>query len=199
MKCAVHPEVDATGFCRNCGKAMCAACTREVKGALYCEDCLALALSGATAAQAPVATGPTPWVAGVLGLVPGLGAVYNGEYTKAIIQLAIWGGLFAAGMSSIGTLSVLSWIAFGLFPAYLAVESYRVALAKRRGTYETQAELADRQPGSKPIGAMILIALGVLALLGNFNLLRGDWIDKGWPIILIVIGAYMLNRRVKVI
>ena len=41
MKCAVHAEVEATGYCRNCGKALCPACTREVKGALYCEECLA--------------------------------------------------------------------------------------------------------------------------------------------------------------
>ena len=41
MKCAVHSEVDATGYCRNCGKALCAECERNVRGALYCEDCLA--------------------------------------------------------------------------------------------------------------------------------------------------------------
>ena len=41
MKCAVHGEVDATGFCRNCGKAMCAACVRPVRDVYYCEDCLA--------------------------------------------------------------------------------------------------------------------------------------------------------------
>ena len=41
MKCAVHPEVDATGFCRNCGKPMCPACVRPVRDVLYCEDCLA--------------------------------------------------------------------------------------------------------------------------------------------------------------
>ena len=41
MKCAVHTEVDATGYCRNCGKALCPACTREVSGMLYCEACLA--------------------------------------------------------------------------------------------------------------------------------------------------------------
>ena len=41
MKCAVHPEVDATGYCRNCGKALCTACSREVRGMIYCEACLA--------------------------------------------------------------------------------------------------------------------------------------------------------------
>ena len=46
MNCAVHSDVEATGFCRNCGKALCPACTREVRGALYCENCLAGMLSG---------------------------------------------------------------------------------------------------------------------------------------------------------
>ena len=41
MKCAVHTEVDATGYCRNCGKPMCAVCVRPVRDVLYCEDCLA--------------------------------------------------------------------------------------------------------------------------------------------------------------
>ena len=41
MKCAVHSDVDAVGFCRNCGKAMCAACARPVRDTLYCEDCVA--------------------------------------------------------------------------------------------------------------------------------------------------------------
>ena len=50
MKCAVHPEVDATGFCRNCGKALCAECARPVREVLYCENCLAAGM-GMTAPQ----------------------------------------------------------------------------------------------------------------------------------------------------
>ena len=56
MKCAVHPEVDATGYCRNCGKALCPACTRNVQGMVYCEPCL-----GAMLTQQPVQmSGPKP-------------------------------------------------------------------------------------------------------------------------------------------
>jgi len=36
MRCAVHSDVDAVGYCRNCGKAMCSACVRQVRDVLYC-------------------------------------------------------------------------------------------------------------------------------------------------------------------
>src|SRR5262245_11877613 len=55
MKCAVHTEVDATGYCRNCGKPMCSACARPVRDVLYCEDCLATVMGHAPApAPAPL-------------------------------------------------------------------------------------------------------------------------------------------------
>ena len=41
MNCAVHPEREASGYCRHCGKAMCGECSHKVRDVLYCEDCLA--------------------------------------------------------------------------------------------------------------------------------------------------------------
>jgi hypothetical protein len=191
MKCAVHPEVDATGFCRNCGKPLCPECTRDVKGALYCETCVASAISAQMAAPA-VKPDVNPGAAAALGLIPGLGAVYNGEYTKAIVHVAIWGGLLAAGITgALGDLAALGWVAFGLFPIYMAVDSYRVAKARYIG-----APLAEPAPaGRLPIGALVLVGLGILALLGNFGLIRGEVIDRGWPLILIAIGVWLLVKR----
>src|SRR5438128_5080564 len=115
MKCAVHPEVDATGFCRNCGKALCAECARPVREVLYCENCLATGMGMAPPPSQPAANNPyspptytqpgfvppaTPLpvlpgrpsgaIAFMLGLFPGLGAVYNGEYNKALIHIVIF-------------------------------------------------------------------------------------------------------------
>ena len=45
------------------------------------------------------------------------------------------------------------------------------------------------------MGAVILIGLGVLFLLGNFGLLREDWLDKGWPLILVAVGVALLFRQ----
>ncbi|MFZ0738017.1 MAG: B-box zinc finger protein [Candidatus Acidiferrales bacterium] len=194
MKCAVHSEVDATGFCRNCGKPLCPQCTRDVRGALYCEDCLVNALSGQTAAIPKPDV--NPGAAAALGLIPGLGAVYNGEYTKAIIHVAVWGGLFAIGVTgALSDLSALVWIAFGIFPVYMSLDAYRVARARQTGAAEPAATASGKS--SLPIGAFVLIVLGVLALLGNFGLVRGEWIDKGWPLILIAIGAWLLVKRTR--
>ena len=84
MNCANHADVQATAYCRTCGKALCANCTRDVRGVIYCEDCIAarVGLGGATTAQAiPVAAQPvrrgeaSPGLAALLGFIPGVGAV----------------------------------------------------------------------------------------------------------------------------
>jgi hypothetical protein len=190
MKCAVHTEVDASGFCRHCGKPLCAQCAREVKGALYCEDCVATALAGPAGAPGSKPD-VNPGAAAALGLIPGLGAVYNGEYTKAIVHVAIWAGLFAVGLTNaLGDLSPVVWIAFGLFPVYMSVDAYRVAKARYAGQ-----PIPETAPGALPVGAIVLIGLGALALLGNFGLIRGEWFERGWPVILVAIGVWMIVKR----
>ena len=116
MKCAVHSEVDATGYCRNCGKPMCALCVRPIRDVLYCEDCLAkivgipaqpvggvpgdpsLSAPAVMPASAVPGVGPSPILAFFLGFLPGLGAFYNEQYGKGIIHLAIFLFLFIVGV-----------------------------------------------------------------------------------------------------
>ncbi len=46
-----------------------------------------------------------------------------------------------------------------------------------------------------PVGALILIGLGVLFLLNQFDWFRFDWIGRFWPLILIAIGVSVLMKR----
>jgi hypothetical protein len=203
MKCAVHPEIDATGYCRNCGKAMCPQCTREVRGALYCEGCLAAMVTR----PQPVPGGPNPGAALLLGFIPGLGAVYNGEYVKALIHLVIWGGLFAMGLNeSAGDATPIIWVFFGLFPLYMAVDSYRTAKLRRAGVTAAPSDMfTEITPGTagavctsnRPTGAIVLIGLGVLFLLMNFGVLEGEWFRRGWPLILIGLGGWLIWKRTQ--
>ena len=192
MKCATHVDVDASGFCRNCGKPLCHECARDVRGALYCEDCLASSLAGTAVGTAPPPRANTA-AAAALGLIPGLGAVYNGDYTRALIHVAIWAGLMAVGLTeAFGNLTPLAWIAFGMFPIYTSLDSYRAAQGRQVAAPGVEGVPA---PPTRPVGAFVLIGLGVLALLGNLGLINGDWVNRGWPVILIAIGVWLYVKR----
>jgi len=194
MNCAVHTDVAATGYCRQCGKALCPACTREVGGALYCETCLSSIVSTAPAASAK--SGSHPGAALALGFIPGLGAVYNGEYVKALIHVAIFGGIIALlNLDLPSSYEAFLGIGLACFYCYMPIEAYRTA--KTRGSGGPQAIETTQQQERTPMGAIVLIALGIIFLLANFGLLHKEWLLKGWPIALIALGVWILIDRMK--
>ena len=196
MKCAVHTDVDATGYCGQCGKALCPDCTRDVRGALYCEPCLAGMVGSQQTAARPGTAATHPGTALALGFIPGLGAVYNGEYVKALIHVVIFGGIIAVLNSDLpGGYDAFFGIALGCFYFYMPVEAYRVAKARQAG--EPQPPDLVESEGRRPIGAIVLIALGILFLMGNFRLLKMEWFSKVWPIGLVALGVWILMDRMK--
>ena len=93
MNCATHHSVVAVAYCRTCGKPLCAACVRDVRGTMFCEHCLAERVAGALPPTPPpgspgfnaspnVERMPSPGMAAVLGFIPGVGAMYNGQFMK---------------------------------------------------------------------------------------------------------------------
>jgi hypothetical protein len=76
MNCATHPDIAAVAFCRTCGKPLCGNCTRDVRGVIYCEPCLAARLEGTTP-LAPGTVPPSPgYVPPASGFVPPAQAAY---------------------------------------------------------------------------------------------------------------------------
>src|SRR5882672_6542077 len=225
MKCAVHPEVDATGFCRNCGKALCATCARPVREVLYCENCLAAGMGmapptpapqpvsdpysqpaypqpsytqpGFVPPAAPLPATPLPpprpsgAIAFVLGLFPGLGAVYNGEYNKALIHLVIFTALIVGLVSaadaddvSAGAIITMALLLAG-FVFYMAFDAMRVAQAKSLG--EPINDPLNEFSKNMPVGPIVLIGIGALLLLSNFRVFEFFHLSIGrlWPLILV--------------
>jgi TM2 domain-containing membrane protein YozV len=72
---------------------------------------------------------PNPLLAGLLGFIPGVGAMYNGQFAKGLANIAI----FAIFVSLSNHVSDM----FGLFVAgwefYMAFEAYQTAAARRDG------------------------------------------------------------------
>jgi Domain of unknown function (DUF5668) len=217
MKCALHADTEASGYCRNCGKAMCAACSHRVRDVLYCEDCLAQHVGLPPAAPSPGAAlgaeanpggfappvsqaqrqGNAPVLAFLLGFVPGLGAIYNGEYNKAIIHVVIFGAIIFGIASDLGeSLQGLLIFALCVFPFYMAIDAMRTA--KARSTGQPLADPFENWSGQRPLGPIILIGIGALFLLNNFGFFEFFRVRQIFvPLLLIGIGFFMLKNRVS--
>jgi hypothetical protein len=208
MKCAVHPEVDATGFCRNCGKALCPACTREVNGMLYCAPCLSEIVARQQVPAAGAPSNASPGLAATIGAVPGLGAVYNGQYIKALIHVVIFAMLVAIESSAHGNaVETFFGLMIPTFIVYMMVDAYRCAKARQSGqpmpdiiagSGTSSASASGASPNARIVGPMILIGVGFIFLLHNFDMIDLDRvIERWWPMILILAGGFMAWRQVN--
>ena len=203
MNCAIHPEVASAGFCRTCGKALCEECKRDVRGVIYCEECIAARLAGTAPAAAPPGSG-NPVLAALLGLIPGVGAMYNGQFAKGIVHVVIFAVL--ASLTDSGQYEEVWGLLLTFFIFYQVFDAYRTAKARLLGQPAPEdplglsrglwgpSEAAGGFP-NVPIGALVLIGLGVLFLLGNIGVFHWHWIGRLWPLILIALGIRMYMRR----
>jgi Domain of unknown function (DUF5668) len=158
MNCATHPELAAVAFCRTCGKALCSNCTRDVRGVIYCESCLAARMEGTAPASSalppqpppyrPVASagtpgrvppvqplsGPNPAVAGILaGFFPfGVGPVYCSQYAKGLAYLLIF-VLLIYGANHAGSWDWIFGLGIAFFVVYQIIDSIRTAKAMQLG------------------------------------------------------------------
>jgi Domain of unknown function (DUF5668)/B-box zinc finger len=224
MNCATHSDTAAAAFCRSCGKPLCNNCTRDVRGVIYCEACLAARMEGAApvAGFTPVQTvypplgapvvaprppagssGPNPAVAGILaGFFPfGVGAVYCSQYAKGLAHLLIF-ALLIFGAEHAGSWDALFIFGVAFFYVYQIIDSVRTAKALQEGQPVPDPmglgqafSMGDKfDSGKVPVGAIILIALGVLFLLHTM----GFWeygLERFWPLIIVALGVWMFYRR----
>jgi hypothetical protein len=277
MDCVNHSGVNAAAYCQNCGKALCQACVRKGSGGqIFCEPCW-VAWQGAQRPYFPPpgAGGPSPWLAATLGWIPGVGAMYNGQFIKGLVHVAIFAVLVSAShVYGVFGLFVMAWIFYQVFDAYHTARARRdgdplpdplglnelsnsilVGMRPPQGPpqgagtaganqapnqppyqppyqtpYQTpyqspyqspyQGPYAPPPPGPagpgfppvppippippmppmhwrrrEPIGAVILIGLGVLFLLGQFDWFSWRIFHFSWPLLLIGLGVWLIIRR----
>lgn len=208
-------EQPITGYCRVCGLALTAADARLLQGVLYCAEHAPVPVAGAAAPPpppgymeppSPYATGvapvgTSPGLAFLLGLIPGVGAVYNAQYVKAIVHVVIFGLMIsivadgaAEGFEPLFGLLIAIWY------IYMPFEAYHTARKRALGIpvddFSSILPLKGRASGF-PVGPVVLIGLGVLFLLAQFGLLSIGAILRYWPVALILMGVYMLYERMS--
>ncbi len=300
MDCVNHSGTPAAAYCQNCGKALCEQCARKGMSLgsatqVFCEECLtawqqAGQFRGA-AFGAPPPGGPNPGLAAALGLIPGVGAMYNGQFFKGLIHVVIFAVLISiTDHYDIFGLFIAAWI------FYQSFEAYHTAKARRDGQpvpdplglnevsnwlnlswhsrnpaeeweKQQQAKAAGQNPAGgnapnpggnpgpnpaanpnpgayqpyaggpyqssyqaaytppaagpasgfdpaappippmppvppphwrrrEPVGAVILIGLGLIFLLNQMGYVTARIIEYSWPLALIALGVWMILRRV---
>jgi Domain of unknown function (DUF5668) len=283
MNCINHPDVAAAAYCQNCGKPLCTGCMRSVGGVIYCEPCLAARLSsppaGGGAFSEANLTGlhAHPVLAGLLGFIPGVGAMYNGQYIKALAHVLIFAVFVSlSDKSFVFGLLLAAWVFYQVFDAAQTAKARRDGLplpnpfglndlGSRLGMAPTPGApyVAGFSPGASsggptatpdpgagayppsnpgpgyvppppytssygvpppppppapgpyssgiygapgpvepaehkhPVGAVVLIIIGLVLLLQTLGVFEGEWISRAWPVAIIGVGAWLLYRRTR--
>jgi hypothetical protein len=257
MNCANHPDTPVAAYCQNCGKPLCAQCVRSISGVIYCEPCLAARIGIPGAAANPVAgipipvepDAPNPALAFVLGFIPGVGAMYNGQFIKALVHVLVFVVLIGITHEhGLFGIFIAAWIFYQVFDAHQTAKARRDGLplpdpfglnelgqrlgvpnrtyvappmgVPPQGQYQAPPvppppaygepyapvppvppvppmppDIPARRP--EPVGAIVLIAVGMLFLFSTLGFLRFDWIGRGWPLIVIAVGVWLLIRRTR--
>lgn len=226
----------------------------------------------------------SPVLAGLLGFIPGVGAMYNGQFIKALLHVVIF--IVLIGITThfpLGGLLIAAWIFYQVFEAAQTAGARRdgrplpdpfgiLDMSQRLGPQGAPpihpaapyapaaaaphfavppqgapgATEAPRQAGAaappwdqpwqnaapgyaqgfvqspgaqwtappytpayapvappppqrhgEPVGAIVLIVVGLLFLLSTLGWLDVNWIGRGWPVLVLLLGVWLLLRRVN--
>lgn len=196
MKCVYHPANSASARCSACERPLCPACDHRIKGMPCCQDCI---VTGIETLRRNAATGrrvvhhgeKSPMLALLLGLIPGLGAAYNGQNIKALAHFVAVVGLWVVA----DIFRMPLEIAFGLggvaFYFYSIYDAFQSAQCLRRGedlSGEDEQLKAFLQERLRLFGGL-LIGVGALASL---NAIFPNLLNRYWPALLIIAGVYFI-------
>ncbi len=173
-------EAKVVGYCRVCGKPLDEATVRSAQGTIFCEEHLPIQHTppSATAAESSPYTAPSPppllnesvspGLAFVLGLIPGVGAIYNGQYAKGLVHVVIIGliiSILSSGYAS-GFEPLMSLL-LAAFWFYMAFEAYHTAKRRQQGQMVDEfSSLIPMRGARLPLAPVILIAIGVRVPVG---------------------------------
>jgi hypothetical protein len=182
---------------------LCPACDHRIRGFPFCQDCIVAGVEmlrfqqSRTSDSHVIRRKSSPFVATLLSFfVPGLGAAYNGQTSKAIVHFAVFASFFQMAVVTNGvTFFILGVIGTWLFAA---VDACRTAQLTRAGLApDAEEDAITRQLYGNPIAwGVTLVTLGLVFLA--HTLLGFQFpVRRTLPVALVILGAYMLFDYLK--
>ncbi len=140
----------------------------------------------------------SPALAGVLsGFFPfGVGAFYNSQPVKGLIYLVAFAALVS--LQDVGSAQPFVGLLLAGFYVYQIIDSIQSAsrINRRALTGEEVEEVKEEVPQFVKTGSIfwgiILIALGVVLLLANFEVIDYGALLDYWPVVLVVVGVKLV-------
>jgi hypothetical protein len=182
---------------------LCQACDHRIRGFAFCQDCIVAGVDALRfrqsqpSGQQVIRRKSSPFIATFLSLfVPGLGAAYNGQTSKAIVHFAIFASFFQMAVVTDGvTFFVLGVCGTWLFAA---VDACRTAQLMRAGLApDAEEDAIARQLYGNPIAwGVTLVALGLVFLAHTLLGVQFP-VKRTLPVALVILGSYMLFDYLK--
>jgi hypothetical protein len=194
MKCSYHPDADSQEICRACKKCLCETCANTIQGRVYCRDCLIQGAEWVATVRDLRLPSDSPRRAAIFAVIPGIGAVYNNEYLKAIAYFAVFASLVMMGdsVNPVFGFGAFVFLVYTIFDAYRTADAaVRNRLQKGEGSLETPEE----RDGTLVGWGCFLILLGSIFLLQN--IIPYYFLNRLWPAVFILTGAYLIYRAMK--
>jgi uncharacterized membrane protein len=171
-----------------------------VRGFPFCQDCIVAGVEllrhSHTSPSQILRRKSSPFVATLLSFVPGLGAAYNGQTSKAIVHFAIFASFFQMAVVTQG----MHFFILGVIGTWLfaAVDACRTAQLMRAGLSPDAEDdvIARRLYGNPLAWGTTLIIIGTLFLLHTLLEVKLP-IKELLPVALVALGAYMLFDYIR--
>src|SRR5256884_8431723 len=203
MNCSYHLKNPATVQCSQCARALCPACDHRIRGFPFCQDCIVAGVEmlryqrSQTSDANVIRRQTSPFIATFLSLfVPGLGAAYNGQTSKAIVHFAVFASFFQMAVVTNG----VAIFVLGVFGTWLfaAVDACRTAQLMRAGLApDAEEDAITRQLYGNPVAwGVTLVALGSIFLARTLLGVQFP-VRRALPVALVILGAYMLFDYLK--
>jgi hypothetical protein len=145
----------------------------------------------------------SPVLAIVMSLLPGLGQIYIGYYQQGFINIVViaslitalaYGGISADIKPFLAIFMVFYWF-YNMVDAYRKAIFYNQVLAGL-GTLEMPE--GEQLPGSRGslFAGVVMILAGAIALSYTVFGIPMDWLNRWWPMALILLGAFLLYQYI---
>jgi TM2 domain-containing membrane protein YozV len=138
----------------------------------------------------------SPALAAFLAIFPGMGAIYNGNIIKGITYMLIFAVLIVLTDNASEPDAVVFGMLIAGFFIFQVIDSFNEA-----GKIN-QNVLAEENPASYKedlslFSAIVVLLIGVVFQLANFDLITYRQVTRLWPLVLIIFGIKIVYNYFK--